>query len=242
MSCDRQKGNKMFEKFRKKKQESKPEYPQFLYTEEELDEYEEYVRQHFGPYEKVLHEIVSPNVHLDVIIIPPTEEEDYYKFVTMGAGAYRMNVPEELDPYELWHAEYVIYLPKDWKITSDAPEDYWPIGMLKKIARVPINCDTWLGFGHTIHGDAEQSPFAPNTKLNSFLLLNAVGLDRETCSLRMQSGKLIRFYQLAALYQEELEYKMNTDVGALFERFPDEAFPPVIRPDRDNYCEREDCE
>lgn len=28
----------------------------------------------------------------------------------------------------------------------------------------------------------------------------------------------------------------------LFERIPDEAFPPVIRPDRDNYCEREACE
>ena len=32
---------------------------------------------------------------------PPSEERDYYTLVTMGMGAHRMNVPEELAEYKL---------------------------------------------------------------------------------------------------------------------------------------------
>lgn len=227
----------LFDKFKKKDIKKKEKnYPEYLYSESELDEYEEYIGKTFGGYQEVFHEIVSPDIHLDVIIVPPSDDEDYYKLITMGAGAYSMNVPSELEQYELEHAEYVIYLPKEWNIKSSAQEDYWPVGMLKKIARLPIACDTWLGFGHTVHGNAEQSPFAENTMLNSFLLLNAIGIDGEICNVRLKSGKLIRFYQLMALYQEELDYKLATSVEDLLDRFPDEEFPPVISPDRKNYC------
>lgn len=227
----------LFDKFKKKNvQKKEKNYPEYLYSESELDEYEEYIRKSFGEYKEVFHEIVSPDIHLDVIIVPPSADEDYYKLITMGAGAYSMNVPSDLEQYELEHAEYVIYLPKEWDIKSDNQKDYWPIGMLKKIARLPIECDTWLSFGHTVHGDAEQSPFAENTMLNSFLLLNAVGADGEVCSIRLKSGKFIRFYQLMALYQEELDYKLALNVDDLLDRFPDEEFPPVICPNRKNYC------
>lgn len=227
----------LFDIFKRKKvQKEEMKYPEYLYSESELDEYEAYIKKAFGKYEEVLHEIVSPDIHLDVIIIPPSEQEDYYKLITMGAGAYAMNVPSELEQYELEHAEYVIYLPKEWNIKSNAQKDYWPIGMLKQIARIPIYCDTWLGFGHTVHGDEKKSPFSENTMLNSFLLLNAVGMDGEICEIKLKSGKHIRFYQLMVLYQEELEYKIKTNVEELLNRFPDEEFPPVVYPNRKNYC------
>ena len=72
--------------------------------------------------------------------------------------------------------------------------------------------------------------------MNSFLLLNAVGMDGEICEIKLKSGKHIRFYQLMALYQEELEYKIKTNVEELLNRFPDEEFPPVVNPNRKNYC------
>ena len=102
-----------------------------------------------------------------------------------------MNVPSELEQYELEHAEYVIYLPKEWNLESNAQKDYWPIGMLKQIARIPIYCNTWLGFGHTVHGDEKQSPFAENTMLNSILLLNAVGMDGEMCEEQAEKLRII---------------------------------------------------
>lgn len=210
--------------------------PMYLYTEEELNEYEEHVRRCFGDYEEVFHEIVSPDIHLDVILIPPTEEAPYHKLITMGAGAYRMNVPQELSGYNLNYAEYVLYLPADWDVKSGDPLNYWPIGMLKKIARLPIDCDTWLGYGHTIHGNADAAPLAANTELNSFILLSGVSLEGEMCDFKLSSGKLIRFYELMALYQEELDFKMANDTQTLLDLLPDEEFPPIVRPDRKNYC------
>jgi hypothetical protein len=210
--------------------------PPYFYSESELDEYEAYIQNTFGIYQNVFHEIASPDIHLDVIIVPPTDKDDYYKLITMGAGAYPMNVPEELDEFDLQHAEYVIFLPKDWNIQSKAPNDYWTIGMLKMIARYPISENTWLGNGHTLHGNAEQTPFSDNTLLNSILLLNARDGDGNPSEVTLNSGKRIHFYLLMCLYQEELDYKLKTGISELFNQLPDEAFPLVMHPNRPNYC------
>ena len=73
----------------------------------------------FGEYEQVFHEIVSPDIHLDIIIVPPTEKNNYYKLITMGMGAYGMNVPDNFREYELERAELVLYLPPTWNIKSE---------------------------------------------------------------------------------------------------------------------------
>ena len=105
-------------------------YPQFFYTERELNKVSAFIEQQYGAYDEVMHELVSLDIHLDVALVPPTDEQPYYKLVTMGAGAYKMNVPREYKPYKLERAEYVIFLPKDWDIKSNKEEDYWPIRML----------------------------------------------------------------------------------------------------------------
>lgn len=56
----------------------------------------------------VFHELVSPDIHVDICVITPSEERDYYSLVTMGMGAHRMNVPEELAEYRLERAELAI--------------------------------------------------------------------------------------------------------------------------------------
>ncbi|MFR4561141.1 MAG: suppressor of fused domain protein [Flavonifractor plautii] len=85
--------------------------------------------------------------------------------VTMGMNFHRMNVPEELAEYKLERAEAAIALPADWKLDQRSMKDekwYWPIRLLKSLARLPINCDSWLGHGHTVEN---REPFADNTKL-----------------------------------------------------------------------------
>ena len=74
---------------RKKKQKNS----MFLYSEEALNQYEEYIMEQFGEYESVFHELVSLDIHLDILIIPPTEEHNYYQLITMGMGAYSMHTP-----------------------------------------------------------------------------------------------------------------------------------------------------
>lgn len=208
----------------------------YLYSEKELDEYESFIQENFGAFDEVLHEIVSPDIHLDIIMVPPTPEDDYYKLITMGMGAYSMNVPENLKEQELEHAELVLYLPKDWNLKSADEKDYWPVRYLKILGRLPLECNTWLGYGHTVHGDEKHEPFAENTKLNTILLVNACNLLYENLDLRLSSGKKINFYQMFPLYQEELEYKMEHSLGELLDLFSDEDILPVLNINRKNYC------
>ena len=50
----------------------------------------------------------------------PTPENT---LVTMGMGAHRMNVPEELAEYKLERAELAIALPPDWKLDEESLKD-----------------------------------------------------------------------------------------------------------------------
>ena len=222
----------LFDKFKKNKQAM----PEYLYSEQELNEYEVYIEEQVGHFDEVIHEIVSPDIHLDIIVVPPTEEDPYYKLVTMGMGAYAMNVPEDLKEYHLEHAELMMYLPKHWNLRSSDERDYWPIRYLKILARLPLECDTWLGYGHTVHGNAEMEPFAENTGFNSIMLLSGMNKWYEHMELNMSSGKKINFYQLFPLYQEELDYKMETSLEELMALFNEDDAFPVLNIRRQNYC------
>lgn len=221
----------LFSKFKKNKVPN----TMYLYSTEELNEYESYIEKALGNYDNVFHEIVSPDIHLDIIIIPPTDTHPFYKLVTMGMGAYMMNVPNELKEYQLEYAELVIYLPEDWNIESSDEKDYWPIRYLKVLGRLPLEYDTWLGYGHTIHGNGEMEPFADNTELNSFVLLNAYDLKRKKIKLTLSTGKKINFYQLFPLYQEELEYKQENSIEELLSLFSDKDKQPIVNIHRTNY-------
>ena len=58
-----------------------------VYTEEEMEAVEGHIQQYFGKFENVFHELSSPDIHVDICVVPPSEERDYYTLVTMGMGA-----------------------------------------------------------------------------------------------------------------------------------------------------------
>lgn len=207
----------------------------YLYTDKELDLYEKYIEETFGHFHEVFHEIVSTDIHLDIIIVPPTDKRPYYKLITMGMGAYRMNVPDKWREYELERAELVLYLPSTWNINSSQEEDYWPIRQLKILARLPIECHTWLGYGHTISSDEENTPYANNTQFCSMMLVDALDNQGENLDLRMKSKGKINFYQLFPLYQEELEFKQKHNAETLLNLFDDEDLIPIVNIHRRNY-------
>ena len=195
-----------------------------VYTEEEMEAIEGHIQQYFGDFEHVFHELASPDIHVDICVVQPSAERDYYTLVTMGMGAHRMNVPEELAEYKLERAELAIALPKDWKLKQEDMRDerwYWPIRLLKTLARLPIASDTWLGFGHTM--DHEED-FAKDTKLCAAMLTGPQDTEdgSEVCIL--PSGEEVNFYQVIPLYREELEYKMEHDADALLDKMDGISF------------------
>ena len=198
---------------------------------------EQHIKNTFGEFENVFHELVSPDIHVDICVVPPSDERDYYTLVTMGMGAHRMNVPEELAEYKLERAELAIALPPDWKLDEESLKDerwYWPIGLLKVLARLPISNDTWLGFGHTMD---KQSPFAEDTELCAALLVgpqDVVWNGGEVCTL--PSSEEVNFYQVIPLYRNEMEYKMEHDADALLKKMAGISF--VVNPTRQNAITR----
>ena len=207
-----------------------------VYTEDEMKVIENHIQQYFGQFENVFHELASPDIHVDICVVPPSEERDYYTLVTMGMGAHRMNVPEELAEYKLERAELAIALPKDWKIKKENFEDekwFWVVRLLKDLARLPIASDTWLGFGHTM--DHEKN-FAENTKLCAAMLTAPQGTEdgSEVCIL--PSGEEVNFYQVIPLYRDELEYKLARGADALLDKMEGISF--VVKPDRQDAITR----
>ena len=212
--------------------------PHYLYTEKELEKVDSYIAAQYGEYDEVFHEIASPDIHLDVVIVPPADEQPYYKLVTMGAGAFKMNVPRELKKYKLERAEYAIFLPKDWDIKSDKEEYYWAVRQLKNVARLALYTESWLAFWHTVTANKDSSPVAENTWLNSFVLLNSIGKENQIVKpLKLGFFSEVNFYQLYPLYQEELEFKLEHSIDDLMNKISDADLDFVVDINRKNYCE-----
>ncbi len=212
------------------KEDEKKNMEPEIYTSEEMDAIGQHIERYFGKYDYVFHERISPDIHVDICMVPPSEDRDYYTLVTMGMGAHRMNVPEELSDYELERAELAIALPNDWKLTKEALQNeqwYWPIRLLKTIARFPGECDTWLGWGHTLDNGG---PFTEHTKLSAAMLIGPQCVEDggEVCAL--PNGEEVNFYQVIPLYQNEMEYKIQRSADDLLDKMEGISF--VVHPNR----------
>ncbi len=209
---------------------SSPEY----YDEDEFETVEEYIKEYFGEFQNVFHELVSPDIHVDVCMIPPAEDRDYITLVTMGMGAHRMDVPDELDEYDLYRAELAIAVPTYWKLDEESLKDekwYWPIRLLKGLARLPISNGTWLGWGHTVDN---RTVFAENTELTSSMLVDKIGITENDEPCILPNGEEVNFYQVIPLYKEEMDYKLSEGADALIKKIRECEISFVVDPKREN--------
>lgn len=204
-----------------------------MYSEKEMRAIEKHIEKSFGSFKYVIHEIVSPDIHVDICIVEPSKEHDFYTLVTMGMGAHKMNVPPALQKeYDLQRAEIMVTLPQKWDLKSDKEEFYWPLRWLKILARLPIDNNTWLGYGHTV---PNGGPFADNTELSGVALYMPYTFKEDDFACLLPDGGKVNFYQMLPLYEEEMNYKLKKgDIDALFDKF-DDKFTHVVDIKRKNY-------
>ena len=205
------------------------------YDDEELDAIEEHIKEYYGEFPTVFHEITSRDIVCDIACIPPTEERNYFTLVTMGMGAHIMNTPESLPADENGRAELLICLPPDWKLGESGEEWFWPISLLKDLAKLPINTNSWLGWGHSVD---HRNNLSSNTKFCASLLLypEDVSEDAEACTL--PNGDKVNFFEVIPMYREEMNFKINNNTKALLERMKDVRH--VVDINRPNCCEDQD--
>ena len=190
-----------------------------LYSEKEMELLENHISSSFGEIHKVFHEIVSPDIHVDICWIAPTLERNYHTLVTMGMGAHRMAVPRVLRKSNLDRAELIVTLPLDWDIENDDEKYYWPLRWLKMLARLPKDNKTWLGYGHTIQ---MMNPLPKKPELCSAMITMPYFFGHDAAVCKLPNDVHINFYQIIPLYENEMNYKLENDAEALENLFPDD--------------------
>lgn len=185
-----------------------------------LEQISAHIERHLGPIEMVFHEIVSDTVHIDVHWVKPTRDFPFARLVTSGMSDLPMSVPE--DSGAPAHLELMITLPGQWRFDEDALDDerwYWPVGLLKALARFPHKYDTWLGWGHTIPNGDPAEPYADNIGFTGALLLEPFSAEEAFWELPIDENKRICFLAVVPLFTEEMNLKLREGTDALIERF-----------------------
>ncbi|MFR3751255.1 MAG: suppressor of fused domain protein [Enterocloster sp.] len=112
-------------------------------------------------------------------------------------------------------------------------EEYWPIGLIKYLARFPHEYSTWLGWGHTIPNGPDYEPLAPDTGMGGVVLVQTGG---DMGSMEAKDGRKVNFYMVIPAYREEIEYKLEYGMEALDKRFSEGNLPMVLDIHRPNLC------
>jgi hypothetical protein len=146
-----------------------------------LEEISAHIALHLGEVKTVFHEIVSDAVHIDVHIVEPNGENPFVRLVTSGMSDLPMHLPEGVEAPRF--LELMVTLPTKWMLDKESLKDdnwYWPMRLIKELARFPHKYRTWLGFGHTLpHGDPPKGLCAKYTlvlRVSSALCNGAAGI------------------------------------------------------------------
>ena len=176
----------------------------------------------------VLHEIVSHLVHIDVHVLKPTENENFYVIFTTGMSDLPMTMPAEMPESHYLHlAELFMYLPASWDFEAAAGPDataegFWPVELLKFLARMPHEYATWLGYGHTIPNGPNYNNLIPNSEMAAAVL---VDVGRDISELTTENGETINIYMVAPISQAECEFKLEKGMDALLQLFQENDVP-----------------
>jgi hypothetical protein len=198
-----------------------------------------------GAEPRIYHEIVSDRIHLDVLEYAPTADRPTWLLVTCGMSALPMTSPEGTGRF----AELCLELPATWPIDEEAFRDerhYWPIHLMKTLARLPHDHQTWLGVGHTVPNHDPPALYADGTRLSGALLLPALALPEGQRTLPIprsfaSGGKpdeRAQLLQIYPIYAAEMEHKLLYGLDSLVDKLKRslDQFGLVVTPDRPDAC------
>ena len=197
--------------------------------EECIEEISNHIEAHVGKVETVFHEILSDTVHIDVHWVKPNEKFPFVRFVTSGMSDLAMNTPEGHDIPK--YMELMISLPADWKIDEESFKDeswYWPVRLLKMLARLPHKHNTWLGFGHTVPNGDPAEPYSQNTALCGAIVLQSVSAPNGFHKLSINAEKEVTFMSVLPLYVEEMNLKLRKGTNELLALFDKKNINDIV--------------
>lgn len=207
--------------------------------EQSIEQISAHIEKHVGPVAEVFHELVSDLVHIDVHIVNPTADRNYYTLITSGMSDRPMHAPAKFP--DLQYAELMLCLPPSWKLDQQSFKDdrnYWPIRMLKVLARFPHEYQTWLWASHTVPTGDPPTPFAENTDLCCALLLIPALFEESFQTLKLSKKKTIHFLSVVPLYREEMDFKLKKGLDPLIDRLDSAGVTELLDIQRKNVCKK----
>jgi hypothetical protein len=190
--------------------------PNYL-SEKEMDAISAHVEAQFGPIDGVLHEVASDALHIDVNVVKPNAKSSRNVLVTMGMSALPMRVPKGYPGPAF--TELFMVLPARWPLTEAAFEKhgedlYWPIGWLKRLARLPNDFQTFLCPGHTIPNGDPPERLSPRCGFVGFAIVPAPeGID----DLMTVGKREVSLFMVVPLLPDEMQLKLDEGIDALLD-------------------------
>jgi len=204
-------------------------------SSEDIEQVENHIEQYIGKVDMVWHELISDLVHLDVHHIKPTPERNVHTLITTGMSDLPMSAPENAKDFK--YAELLITLPAEWSISEGSFRDeknYWIVGLLKMLARLPHEYETWLWWGHTVPNGNPPMPYHQSTKFVGAILAPPVTVSADFLTLKCNPDKEVHFFSVIPLYQEEMDLKLKKGMDALFDLFDKNGINEIVDINRKN--------
>ena len=198
-----------------------------------LEQITAHIEKYLGDPAYVYHELVSEHVHIDVHMIWPTPARPFITAVTSGMSDLPMTVPPGAEKFRF--AELMICLPPDWPTSTESFKDnahYWPIRLLKFMARFPHQYKSWFGPGHTLPNGNPPVPFDDSTQMNGALLDYMFRVPQEFHRLVISEDKVINFYGVFPVHPDEMDLKLNLGSKHLREQFKTHHVTELLDPKR----------
>jgi hypothetical protein len=187
-----------------------------------------FIKSNIGEVVQVFHELASDDLHIDIHHGRTTGDIPYQWLFTSGMSRMPMNVPRGTDAQPF--AELLICLPPEWPLDMGALKNenyYWPIRLLKMLARYPHLNNSWLHGGHSV---PYGKPFAANTRMSEVVLAAPHLLFSEP-AVYVRDKKVL-LWAVYPLYPEELAYKNNNGFAALEDLFAEHGISEALNPRR----------
>jgi hypothetical protein len=177
-----------------------------------------HIIEHFGPIAYVFHEIASHLVAVHVYVVEPTPERPCHTLITSGMSERPMTLPEGHDITA--YAEVMLCLPAEWRLDQESLRDerwYWPVRLLKQVARLPHEYGTWIGEWHSVPNGDPPEPYAAETPFAGVVVAPMLLVRPEARTIEVPDGTRVELLALIPLHPAEIDLKLTRGTGALIE-------------------------
>lgn len=193
-----------------------------------------HVDRTIGRVHRAYDEYITDDLRIQILHVKSSLFKPYEVLVTAGMSALPMSVPEETTFPKF--AEIVTLLPKKWPLTIEQLQEdrnFWPIRMMKDIARYTIHNQTWIGFGHTVamaSSEEDLTPLGTDVPFCASLIVPPLSLGEK--AFTMMKPQETCFWAAVPLHKRELQFKLENGVDALLDAFDRAKVTDRINPAR----------